>query len=333
MRILAIDTSCDDTSAAIVENGRQILSSVVLSQTETHRLYGGVVPELASRLHTEAICGAVERALTEANTGRSSIDAVAVTCAPGLIGALLVGLGFAKAMAFGLNIPLIPVHHVRAHIAANYLAYPDLEPPFVCLAASGGTTAFIFAKDYTAYRFLGGTRDDAAGEAFDKTARVLGLSYPGGVQIDALAQSGNPSAFRLPHPELADNPLDCSFSGLKTFVVNLVHHAEQTGTPVCRQDLCASFCSTVADMLVPRLIEAARMCKVKTVSAAGGVAANTFLRKRLETACTAAGLRLCLPPLSLCGDNAAMVGAQGYFEVLASNTAGTDCNAYATMEI
>ena len=333
MKILAFESSCDDTCVAVVEDGRRVLSSCVSSQTDTHALYGGVVPEIASRMHTEAISRLCRNALDDAGLTLADIDAVAVTYAPGLIGALLVGLSFAKSLAATLGVPLIPVHHVRAHVAAAYLAFPELEPPFVALACSGGTTAFIHVEDYTKFRFLGGTKDDAAGEAFDKVGRCLGLTYPAGAAMDRLAAGGNDRAYEFPRPAFADAPLDCSFSGLKTAVINTVHNLQQKGQEPSAPDLCASFCRTVSDMLVPRLLTAAELCGCKTVCVGGGVAANSVLRRDLETACTAAGLRLCIPPLKCCGDNAAMVGALGYYEYLAGHTAGPDLNAYATMSL
>ncbi|MBR3691886.1 MAG: tRNA (adenosine(37)-N6)-threonylcarbamoyltransferase complex transferase subunit TsaD [Clostridia bacterium] len=333
MKILAFESSCDDTCVAIVEDGRRVLSSCVSSQTDTHALYGGVVPEIASRMHTEAISRLCRMALSEAGLTLSDIDAIAVTYAPGLIGALLVGLSFAKGLASTLGVPLIPVHHVRAHVAAAYLAFPELEPPFVALACSGGTTAFIHVEDYTRFRFLGGTRDDAAGEAFDKVGRVLGLPYPAGAAMDRLAADGNDRAFEFPHPTFADAPLDCSFSGLKTAVINSVHNLRQKGIEPSAADLSASFCRTVSEMLVPRLMRAAEETGCSTVCVGGGVAANSVLRRDLERACRDAGLRLCIPPLSYCGDNAAMVGCLGYYEFLAGHTAAADLNAYATMSL
>lgn len=333
MKILAFESSCDDTCVAVVENGRRVLSSCVSSQTDTHALYGGVVPEIASRMHTEAISRLTDMALAQAGITLREVDAIAVTNAPGLIGALLVGVSFAKALALSLGLPLIAVHHVRAHVAAAFTAFPELEPPFTALACSGGTTAFISVEDHTRFRFLGGTRDDAAGEAFDKVGRCLGLPYPAGAHMDALASGGDPEAFRFPQPAFEDAPLDCSFSGLKTAVINCIHNAEQKGTPIDRADLCASFCRTVSDILVPRLMLAAELCGHDTVCVGGGVAANSHLRRALQEACDSRGLRLCIPPLSLCGDNAAMVGSLGYYEYLAGHTAGFDLNAYATMSL
>ena len=333
MKILAFESSCDDTCVAVVEDGRRVLASRVSSQTDEHALYGGVVPEIASRMHTEAISRLCSLALADAGITLREIDAVAVTNGPGLIGALLVGLSFAKGLAATLGVPLIPVHHVRAHLSANYLAFPELEPPFVALAASGGTTAFIHVRDYTSFAYLGGTRDDAAGEAFDKVGRTLGLPYPAGAAMDRLAAEGDPNAFSFPHPSFADAPLDCSFSGLKTAVLNAVHNLRQKGQEPPAADLCASFCRTVAEILTPRLLAAAEAAGVSTVCAGGGVAANSHLRRALREGCDRAGLTLCIPPLSYCGDNAAMVGALGYYEFLAGHIAGSDCNAFATLDV
>ena len=333
MKILAFESSCDETAVAVVEDGRRILSDAIASQVDIHALYGGVVPEIASRKHVEAIAALTEQALREANCTRSDIDAVAVTYAPGLIGAVLVGLSFAKSMAFALGVPLIPVHHIRGHIAANYLAFPELEPPFLALAISGGNTMIVDVRDYTDMEILGATRDDAAGECFDKAARVLGLPYPGGKPMDELAQGSAGGVYQLPHAHVEGAPLDMSFSGLKTAVVNLAHHAQQVGQELDRAALARDFAQAVSDTLVPRVLEAVRQTGRKTVAAAGGVAANSIIRGDLERACAAEGCRLYLPPLRLCGDNGAMIGAQGYYEYLAGHTAGMDLNAYATRDI
>ena len=333
MKILAFESSCDETAVAVVEDGRRILSDAIASQVDIHALYGGVVPEIASRKHVEAIAALTEQALREANCTRSDIDAVAVTYAPGLIGAVLVGLSFAKSMAFALGVPLIPVHHIRGHIAANYLAFPELEPPFLALAISGGNTMIVDVRDYTDMEILGATRDDAAGECFDKAARVLGLPYPGGKPMDELAQGSAGGVYQLPHAHVEGAPLDMSFSGLKTAVVNLAHHAQQVGQELDRAALARDFAQAVSDTLVPRVLEAVRQTGRKAVAAAGGVAANSIIRGDLERACAAEGCRLYLPPLRLCGDNGAMIGAQGYYEYLAGHTAGMDLNAYATRDI
>ena len=333
MKILAFESSCDETAAAVMEDGRTILSSVIASSADMHAIYGGVVPEIASRKHVEAISGLADEALRLAEVDKSEIDAVAVTHAPGLIGALLVGVSFAKSVACGLGVPLIPVHHVRGHIAANYIAHADLEPPFLCLCVSGGTTALVDVKDYTHFEVLGGTRDDAAGECFDKIARVLGLGYPGGGPMDKMAQGGNDKAYTFPRAHVADHPLDMSFSGLKTAVLNTVHNAQQKGEELDLHDLAASFAAAVSDTLVPRTMEANRMLGYNKITVAGGVAANSRIRADLQRECEKVGAKLWLPPLSLCGDNAAMIGCQGYYECLAGNTAGWDLNARASLDI
>ena len=333
MKILAFESSCDETAVAVVEDGRNILSDAIASQADLHALYGGVVPELASRRHVENIAALTEQALRDAGITKEDVDAVAVTYAPGLIGAVLVGLSFAKSVAYAWKVPLIPVHHVRAHIAANYTAFPELAPPFLALAVSGGNTLIVDVQDYTGFRILGATRDDAAGECFDKAARVLGLPYPGGKPMDELAQKSAGGVYRLPHAHVDGAELDMSFSGLKTAVVNLAHHAEQTGESLDRAALARDFTQAVSDELVPRAMKAARLTGRKVLVAAGGVAANSIIRADLECACRTEGCRLYLPPLSLCGDNGAMVGAQGYYEYLAGNLAGMELNAYATREI
>lgn len=333
MNILAIESSCDETAAAVIEDGRRILSNIVDSQVETHALYGGVVPEIASRGHMEAVCQVTALALSEAGLRKEDLDAVAVTCAPGLIGALLVGVNFGKAFAFGLGKPFVPVHHIRGHIAANYLAFPELKPPFLTLVASGGHTMIVRVDDYTQFTVLGGTRDDAAGEAFDKVARVLGVGYPGGSKIDRLAQGGNPYAYQLPNSHIKDAPLDFSFSGLKTAVVNLAHNTEQKGERLDRAGLAASFCRAVTETLVPRLETAVRESGLRQVSCAGGVAANSVLRAALTNMAERTGTRLYLPPMSLCGDNAAMIGSQAYYEYITGNIGTSLQNAFATADI
>ena len=333
MNILAFESSCDETAAAVVRDGRTVLSSVIASSADMHAIYGGVVPEIASRKHVEAISGLADEALRQAGLSKREVDAVAVTYAPGLIGALLVGVSFAKSAAFGLGVPLIPVHHVRGHIAANYIAHPDLEPPFLCLCVSGGTTAIVDVKDYTHFEELGSTRDDAAGECFDKTARVLGLGYPGGGPMDKMAQGGDSRAYAFPRAHVADHPLDMSFSGLKTAVLNAIHNASQKGEELDLHDLAASFAAAVSDSLVPRVMEADQMTGYGKIAVAGGVAANSRIRADLEAACRGSGARLWLPPLSLCGDNAAMIGSQGYYEYLAGRTAGWELNARANLDI
>ena len=333
MNILAFESSCDETAVAVVRDGRQVLSDAILSQADMHALYGGVVPELASRKHVEAVAGLAQRALDTAGLTKRDVDAVAVTYAPGLIGAVLVGLSFAKSAAYALGVPLIPVHHVRGHIAANYLAFPELEPPFLALAISGGNTLIVDVKDYTRMEILGATRDDAAGECFDKAARVLGLPYPGGKPLDELARQSEGGVYDLPRAHVEGSELDMSFSGLKTAVVNLAHNAQQKGETLDRAALARDFTQAVSDTLVPRAVEALRRTGHKVLAAAGGVAANSFIRADLEEACRREGCRLYLPPLSLCGDNGAMIGAQGYYEYLAGHTADWDLNAYATRDL
>lgn len=333
MKILAFESTCDETAVAIVEDGRRILTDQIASQAALHAVYGGVVPEIASRCHIEAISLLTERALHDAGVTRKEIDAVAVSFAPGLIGAVLVGVNFAKACALALEKPLIPVHHIRGHMAANYLAYPELEPPFLCLAISGGNTLLAEVRDYTDMRILGSTRDDAAGECFDKTARVLGLPYPGGKPIDDLSQGGDDTRYVFPQAHIESNPYDFSFSGLKTAVINLVHHAEQVGEELDRPSLAASFTRAVSDALVPRAMMAVEELGIQKLVIAGGVAANSMIRRDFTAAAEKRGIALYIPPLKLCGDNGAMIGSQGYYEFLAGNTAGSDLNAYASMDI
>ncbi len=333
MNILAVESSCDETAVAIVKDGREVLADCIASQVALHREYGGVVPEIASRKHIEAIYALADRALDTANLTRSDIDAVAVTYAPGLIGAVLVGVNFAKAAAFSLDVPLIPVHHIRGHIAANYLAYPDLEPPFICLVVSGGHTLIVDVQDYTTFKIIGTTRDDAAGECFDKVARVLSMPYPGGAALDRAAQQGDDQKYPLPHSHIDGNPLDMSFSGLKTAAINLIHNAQQKGEELDVPSLCASFARTVSDTLVPRTMQALQLTGYRKLAIAGGVAANSRIRRDFEAACAGKGIALYTPPLSLCGDNGAMIGAQGYYEYLAGNSAGQDLNAFATRSV
>lgn len=333
MNILAIESSCDETAAAVVRDGRTVLSNCVASQIEMHTIYGGVVPEIASRKHVEAVSGLAEEALSQAGITRRDLDAIAVTYAPGLIGAVLVGVNFAKGAAMALDLPLIPVHHVRGHIAANYITHPDLKPPFVCLCVSGGTTAIVDVKSYTEMEVLGGTRDDAAGECFDKVARVLGIGYPGGGPMDRLAKGGDDSRYPLPRAHVAGHELDMSFSGLKTASLNLIHNAQQKGEELNLPDFAASFGRAVSESLVPRVMAAARQKGYGQVAVAGGVAANSRIRADLQAACQASGDKLFLPELKFCGDNAAMVGCQGYYEYQAGHVAGLELNAYATRDI
>lgn len=333
MNILAVESSCDETAVAIVRDGREVLCDCIASQVELHKIYGGVVPEIASRKHIEAIYALADQALTETKLTRQDIDAVAVTYAPGLIGAVLVGVNFAKAAAMALEKPLIPVHHIRGHIAANYIAYPQLKPPFLCLVVSGGHTMIIEVKDYTDMRILGTTLDDAAGECFDKVGRVLGMPYPGGAALDKLAQQGDDSKYVLPRSKPGANPYDMSFSGLKTAALNLIHHAEQVGEMLDVPSLCASFTAAVSDTLVPRVVQALKETGLKKVAVAGGVAANSRIRRDILKAAEGLGAEVFMPPLSLCGDNGAMIGAQAYYEYLAGNVADMGLNAYATKSI
>ena len=333
MKILAFESSCDETAAAVVEDGRTVLSSVIASSLEEQRLYGGVVPEIASRRHAEYISDVTEQALAQAGVTVADIDAIAVTAAPGLIGALLVGVNYAKSLAYAAGKPLVPVHHLRGHIAANYLAHTELKPPFLCLIVSGGHSHIVAVEDYTHFRVIGRTRDDAAGECFDKAARAMGMPYPGGVALDKLAETGDPTAYKFPRPHVDGSEYDFSFSGLKTAVINLLHHAEQTGETLNHADVCASFRDRVVEMLSTNTMKAADAFGYDTVVLAGGVSANAELRRRMTALCEASGRQLYMPPLSLCGDNAAMIGAQGYYEFMAGNVADTSLNAAPTMPI
>ena len=333
MKILAIESSCDETAAAVVEDGREVLSSVVASQVEEHRLYGGVVPEIASRRHAEAIVPVVSQALEQANLTLENIDALAVTYAPGLIGALLVGVNFAKGLSLSTGLPLVPVHHLRSHIASNYISNKELKPPFLCLVVSGGHSHIVLVEEYTKMKIIGRTRDDAAGEAFDKAARTMGMPYPGGIELDKIAESGDPHAFKLPRPMVHDAPYDFSFSGLKTAVINLIHNSAQKGIELNKADVCASFRYAVVDCLCTNFLKAANDLNVEKLVIAGGVSANSLLRRTLSEECEKRGMKFYMPDKSLCGDNAAMVGAQGYYEYRAGKTADTDLNAYATMSI
>ena len=333
MLLLGIESSCDETAAAVVEDGRKILSSVIASQVEEHKIYGGVVPEIASRRHSEAISGVVGEALSQSGKSLSDLDGIAVTYAPGLIGALLVGVNFAKGLALSAGLPLVPVHHLRGHIASNYLSSPELTPPFLCLVVSGGHSHIVWVEDYTCLKILGRTRDDAAGEAFDKAARAMGIPYPGGVEMDRIAEEGDPNAYKLPHPHVEGAPLDFSFSGLKTAVLNLLNNARQKGEEISVPDLCASYRKAVVSCLTENFFKAAEMTGAKTLAAAGGVSANRLLRRELERLARERGLKVYLPDKPLCGDNAAMIASQGYYEYLAGNTAGMDLNACAQRSI
>ena len=333
MIILGIESSCDETAASVVKDCREIRSSVVSTQIEEHRKYGGVVPEIASRRHCENILGVVKKALNDADITVGDLDGIAVTYAPGLIGALLVGVSFAKALAMSTGKPLIPVHHIAGHIATNYLTYPDLEPPYLCLVASGGHSHIIEVLSYTKFRVIGRTRDDAAGECFDKCARSMGFPYPGGVHIDNAAKTGDSKAFRLPRPVVAGNEFDFSFSGLKTSVINMLHNAEQKGTELNKNDLAASLQGTISEILTDHTIRAAQSLGYKKVALAGGVSANTGVRSALSAACQKHGFEFYMPEKSLCGDNGAMIACQGSYNLLAGITADESLNAVATLSM
>jgi len=333
MKILAIESSCDETAAAVVEDGRKILSTVVASQVNEHALYGGVVPEIASRRHCESISQITKQALDEANTSLEGIEAVAVTSNPGLIGALLVGVNFAKGISLASGLPLVSVHHLRGHIASNYIAYPNLTPPFLCLVVSGGHSHVVMVSDYTHFEVIAKTRDDAAGEAFDKAARAMGLPYPGGIYLDREAEKGDDTVYALPRPRVDGSPLDYSFSGLKTAVINIIHKHNQKNEAINVPDMCASFRKRIVEILLESLFTASEQTGTTKIVVAGGVAANSLLRKECKRICCEKGCECYLPPIYLCGDNAAMIGAQGYFEFLAGNTTGLDLNAKASCEI
>ena len=332
MKILAIESSCDETAAAVTEE-RQVLSSIVSTQIAEHRIYGGVVPEIASRRHTEVISAVCADALKAAGIAYSDIDAVAVTFAPGLIGALLVGVNFAKGLSMALNKPLIPVHHLRSHIAANYIDNPELKPPFLCLLVSGGNTVIAEVTDYTRFKILGGTRDDAAGECFDKTARAMGLAYPGGVTLDKISTTADPKKYPLPFPKVSSGEFDFSFSGLKTAVMNLVNNSAQKGEEIDVPVVCATVRQRVCDMLIDKTLKAAEKYGYKTLAVAGGVSANSELRARLTEECKNKGISLYFPELKYCGDNAAMVGVQAFYEFKDGNIGDSSLNAAATMPI
>ncbi len=333
MKILGIESSCDETAAAIVEDGRKVLSNVIASQVEEHKIYGGVVPEIASRRHTEAISGVVKEALENADCTLKDIDAIAVTYAPGLIGALLVGVNFAKGLSYSSSIPLVPVHHLRSHIASNYISNEKIEPPFLALVVSGGHTHIVNVKGYTDFEVLGRTRDDAAGEAMDKAARTVGLPYPGGVNLDKISVNGDENKYKFPVPHISTGKYDFSFSGLKTFSVNLVHNATQKGEEVKAEDLGASFIKAVTDILVKNTISAATDLNINKVVLAGGVSANSRLRSKMAAVCEKKNLAFYCPELKYCGDNAAMVASQGYYEFLSGKRADLSLNAVASMPI
>ncbi len=332
MYILGIESSCDETSAAVVsmdKGERKILSNIVASQIETHRLYGGVVPEIASRAHIEAISGITYEALERAGVELSDIGCIAVTSHPGLIGALLVGVNFAKSLAYSHGIPLVSVNHIKAHVAAAYFEYPTLEPPFTALVVSGGHTSVYDVSDYVSFREIGATRDDAAGEAFDKIGRVIGMPYPGGAAMDALAYKGNADAYKLPSPAISGDNLDFSFSGLKTAALNIVNSERQKGSEPDHADLTASYTKVIVDAIVKKMNYAIDFCGTSRLVLAGGVAANSHIRGALEDLCKRKKVEFCRPSLSLCSDNAAMVAAAGYFEYMAGNLSDTSLNASA----
>ena len=333
MKILGIESSCDETAASVVEDGRKVLSNVIASQVEEHKIYGGVVPEIASRRHTEAICSVVEKALKDAGCTLGDIDALAVTYAPGLIGALLVGVNYAKGVSLSTGLPLVPVHHLRGHIAANYISSEEIKPPFLSLVVSGGHTHIINVKSYTDFEVIGRTRDDAAGEAMDKAARTVGLPYPGGVNLDKISKDGDENKYKFPVPKVSDSKYDFSFSGLKTFAVNLVHNASQKGETVKPEDLGASFIKAVTDLLVSHTMEAAKDTGAKTLVLAGGVSANSRLRRVMKEECDKRGIKLFMPELKYCGDNAAMIASQGYYEYLNGKRADLTLYAVASMGI
>ena len=332
MLILAIESSCDETAAAVVEE-RKILSSVINTQVEEHKKYGGVVPEVASRRHCENISQVVKKALEDAGKTYSDINAVAVTFAPGLIGALLVGVNFAKGLALSLNVPLIPVHHLRSHIAANYIDNEELKPPFLCLTVSGGNSIITDVSDYTDFKVIGQTRDDAAGECFDKAARAMGLPYPGGINLDKIAKTADTVKYPLPRPKVEGSEYDFSFSGLKTAVINLIHNSSQKGEEVDIPVLAATLRQRVCDMLISNTLKAAEELDRETIVLAGGVSANSELRARMKSECEKRGIKLYYPELKYCGDNAAMVGVQAFYEYRSGNIADSKLNATATLPI
>lgn len=331
--ILAIESSCDETSVAIVKNGREVLSNVISSQIDTHRVFGGVVPEIASRKHIEVIDLVIDEALEQANKKFSDIDAIAVTYGPGLVGALLVGVSYAKSLAYTLKKPLIPVHHIEGHIYANYIEDKDLKPPFISLVISGGHTHIVYVEDYGKFKILGKTRDDACGEAFDKVARTIGLKYPGGPEIDKLAKTGDKYAIELPRVMIDTDDYDFSFSGLKSAVLNFVNKSKMTNVLFKNEDLAASFQQAVSDVLVFKTIKACKENNIKILTLAGGVSANSFLRKSMQDACDKEGIKLCVPSLKLCTDNAGMIGCAGYYEYLKGNFASLDLNAYPNLKL
>lgn len=331
--ILAIESSCDETAASVVKNGREVLSNVISSQIALHTLYGGVVPEIASRKHIEKINQVIESALAEADVTLEEITAIAVTYGPGLVGALLVGVAEAKALAYAAKKPLVGVHHIEGHVSANFIENPDLEPPFVCLIVSGGHTHLVIVKDYGEFEIIGHTRDDAAGEAFDKVARAVGLGYPGGPKVDKAAREGNPHAIEFPRAKVGDNPYDFSFSGLKSAVLNYINHAKMTGEEICVPDLAASFQNAVVESLVFRAIMAAKEYGYDKLAIAGGVASNSALREGMKAACEKEGIRFYHPSPIYCTDNAAMIGAAAYYEYQKGARSGWDLNAVPNLKL
>lgn len=331
--ILAIESSCDETAASVVKNGREVLSNVISSQIALHTLYGGVVPEIASRKHIEKINQVIESALAEADVTLEEITAIAVTYGPGLVGALLVGVAEAKALAYAAKKPLVGVHHIEGHVSANFIENPDLEPPFVCLIVSGGHTHLVIVKDYGEFEIIGHTRDDAAGEAFDKVARAVGLGYPGGPKVDKAAREGNPHAIEFPRAKVGDNPYDFSFSGLKSAVLNYINHAKMTGEEICVPDLAASFQNAVVESLVSRAIMAAKEYGYDKLAIAGGVASNSALREGMKAACEKEGIRFYHPSPIYCTDNAAMIGAAAYYEYQKGARSDWDLNAVPNLKL
>ena len=333
INILAIESSCDETAAAVVRNGREVRSNIISSQIDLHKLYGGVVPEIASRKHIEKINQVIEEALSEAGTTLDEIDAIGVTYGPGLVGALLVGVAEAKAIAWAKDIPQVGVHHIEGHISANYIEHPDLEPPFVCLVASGGHTHLVCVKEYGKYEILGRTRDDAAGEAFDKVARAIGLGYPGGPKIEKVSHEGNPHAMEFPRAKIEDGPYDFSFSGLKSAVLNYINGCNMKGIEVVQADVAASFQKAVTDVLVGNAMKAIDEFKMDKFAIAGGVASNGTLREAMREACEKKGVKFYHPSPIFCTDNAAMIGAAAYYDFLAGKRDGLDLNAVPNLKL
>ena len=331
--ILAIESSCDETAASVVKNGRCVLSNIISSQIAIHTLYGGVVPEIASRKHIEKINQVVEAALKEADVTLDDIDAIGVTYGPGLVGALLVGVAEAKAIAYAKKKPLVGVHHIEGHVSANYIEHPDLEPPFLCEIISGGHTHLVIVKDYGSFEILGRTRDDAAGEAFDKVARAIGLGYPGGPKIDKLAKEGNPHAIDFPRAHMEDAPYDFSFSGVKSAVLNHLNKCRMTGEPIVEADIAASFQQAVVDVLVDNAIRAAKDYHMDRLAIAGGVESNGALRAAMEAACEKEGIRFYRPSPIFCTDNAAMIGVAAYYEYQKGTRHGWDLNAVPNLKL